>query len=373
MSEQGASRARPLASVAAAARALTPSERRRVGLMFASIAALHVLGFGVFIAFAVPSHYGGLGIGVAGLAYSFGLRHAFDADHIAAIDGTTRKLISEGKRPLSVGYWFSLGHSTIVVAIGVALVVAGKSVYGAVSNDNSLVAQLGGPFGTIVSATFLYLIALLNLVVLAGIMRVFRSMRRGEYDETELDRQLENRGLMCRFFGRWMKAIDREWHMYPTGILFGLGFDTATEVAMLTTTALLAAHHVPVYCILCLPVLFTAGMALMDTIDGIFMNFTYSWAFVNPVRKVYYNLAVTALSVSICLFIATIEVLGLLQSQLIGKHGGFWHYVAAFNINKAGFVIVGMFLLCLAAATALWRFGRIEQRLSEAGSRPVEF
>ena len=167
------------------ARALSAAERRRVGLMFTSVAVLHIIGFGVFIAFVIPSHYRGLGIGVAGLAYSLGLRHAFDADHIAAIDNTTRKLISEGKRPLSIGYWFSLGHSTIVVAIGVGVVLAEKTVYGAVSNQHSALEQFGGIFGTIVSATFLYLIALLNIVILAGIVRVFHSMRTGDYDEAD--------------------------------------------------------------------------------------------------------------------------------------------------------------------------------------------
>jgi high-affinity nickel-transport protein len=354
--------------------ALSAAERRRVALMFATITALHVVGFGVFIAFVAPSHYKGLGIGVAGLAYSLGLRHAFDADHISAIDNTTRKLMSEGKRPLSIGYWFSLGHSTIVVAIGVGIVVAEKAVYGAVSHDNSTLEQFGGIFGTIVSAAFLYLIALLNVVILAGIFRVFRSMRSGNYDEAELERQLNNRGLMVRVFGRWMKGIDREWKMYPVGVVFGMGFDTASEVALLATTALLAAQHLPFYAIMCLPILFTAGMCLMDTIDGIFMNFAYSWAFFNPVRKVYYNLAITALSVSICFFVATIEVLGLLPSELGGLHSGFWSYMANFNLNKAGFVIVGMFILCWAGALAFWRFARVEERwgarLKQGGVAP---
>jgi high-affinity nickel-transport protein len=341
---------------------LTAAERRRAGLMFSSIAALHIIGFGVFLAFVAPSHYKGLGIGVAGLAYSLGLRHAFDADHIAAIDNTTRKLMHDGKRPLSIGYWFSLGHSTVVVAIGAGVVVAEKAVYGAVSRGNSNLEHFGGIFGTVVSATFLYLIALLNLVILAGIFRVFRAMRHGTYDEAELERQLNSRGLMFRFFGRWMKAIDAEWQMYPVGVLFGLGFDTATEVALLATTALLAAQHLPLYSIICLPMLFTAGMTLMDTIDGIFMNFAYSWAFFNPVRKVYYNLAITGLSVAICFFIGTIEVLGLLPSQLGGLHSGFWNYMANFDINKAGFVIVGMFVVCWAGALAFWRFGRVEER-----------
>ena len=350
---------------------LTPAERRRAGFMFLTIAALHIVGFGVFIAFVVPSHYKGLGIGVAGLAYSLGLRHAFDADHISAIDNTTRKLMSEGKRPLSIGYWFSLGHSTIVVAIGVGVVVAEKAVYGAVSNHNSGLEQFGGVFGTLVSATFLYLIALLNVIILAGIFRVFRAMRKGDYDEAELERQLNNRGLMSRFFGRWMKTIDREWKIYPVGVVFGMGFDTATEVALLATTALLASRHLPFYSIMCLPILFTAGMCLMDTIDGMFMNFAYSWAFFNPVRKVYYNLAITGLSVSICFFIGTVEVLGLLPMELGGLHSGFWSYMAGFNINKAGFVIVGMFVVCWAGALAFWRFGRVEERWS-ARLKPQE-
>jgi high-affinity nickel-transport protein len=353
-----------LGSVVQVAKALTPTERRRAASMFAAIAALHIIGFGVFIAFVLPSHYKGLGLGVAGLAYSLGLRHAFDADHISAIDNTTRKLMNDGKRPLSIGFWFSLGHSTIVVAIGVGIVVAEKAVYRAVSNSSSNLEQFGGIFGTIVSATFLYLIALLNIVILAGIFRVFRAMRQGNYDEAELERQLNNRGLMYRFFGRWMKTIDKEWKIYPVGMVFGMGFDTATEVALLATTALLASQHIPFYSIMCLPILFTAGMCLMDTIDGIFMNFAYSWAFLNPVRKVYYNLAITGLSVAICFFIGTVEILGLLPMQLGGLHSGFWSFMAGFDINKAGFVIVGMFVVCWVGALAFWKFGRVEEKWS---------
>jgi high-affinity nickel-transport protein len=346
----------------AVANALTPKERLRAGLMFLTILVLHILGFGIFILFVVPSHYKGLGIGVAGLAYSLGLRHAFDADHIAAIDNTTRKLMNEGKRPLSLGYFFSLGHSTIVIAIGVGIVIAEKSVYGAVSNGHSHLEQFGGVFGTIVSASFLYLIGMLNIVILAGIVRVFRAMRHGTYDEAELERQLQNRGLMYRFFGRWMRTITREWQMYPVGVVFGMGFDTATEIALLATTALLATQRLPFYAILCLPILFTAGMSLMDTLDGVFMNFAYSWAFFNPVRKVYYNLAITGLSVSICLFIGTVEVLGLLPTELGGLNGGFWNWAQAFDINKAGFVIVGMFIITWGGALAFWKFGNVEEK-----------
>jgi high-affinity nickel-transport protein len=353
-----------LSYIGQVAKGFTPRERLRAAGMFLTILLLHVIGFGVFILFVVPSHFRGFGIGVAALAYTLGLRHAFDADHISAIDNTTRKLMNEGKRPLSTGFWFSMGHSTIVVAIGLGIVVAEKAVYGAVSNNNSTLERFGGIFGTIVSAAFLYLIALLNLIILAGIFRVFRSMRNGAYDEAELERQLQSRGLMYRFFGKWMKAITREWQMYPVGVVFGMGFDTATEVALLATTALLASQHLPFYAILCLPILFTAGMSLMDTLDGIFMNFAYSWAFFNPVRKVYYNLAITGLSVSICFFIGTIEVLGLLPMEIGGLHGSFWHYMSIFDINKAGFVIVGMFIVTWSAALAFWKFANVEEKWS---------
>jgi high-affinity nickel-transport protein len=337
--------------------------------MFLSILLLHVIGFGVLVFFVVPGHYRGLGVGVGVLAYTLGLRHAFDADHIAAIDNTTRKLMNErrgaeaARKPLSVGYFFSLGHSTVVVAIGVGIVVAEKTVYGAVSTNHSGLQQFGGVFGTVVSASFLYLIAILNVIILAGIIRVCRIMRAGTYDEAELERQLDNRGLMFRVFGKWMKSITKERQMYPVGVVFGLGFDTATEVVLLATTALLATQSLPWYSIMCLPILFTAGMTLMDTFDGCFMNVAYGWAFFNPVRRVYYNLAITGLSVTICFFIGTVEVLGLLPAEL-HLHGQFWTVMTRFNINTAGFVIVGMFVVTWAVACAVWRFGRVEEKWS---------
>jgi high-affinity nickel-transport protein len=351
--------------------AMTPVERTRLLAMYGSIAGLHVLGFVILFAFVVPSHYKGLGIGVAILAYTLGLRHAFDADHISAIDNTTRKVLGErqgtGKpRPFAFGFFFSLGHSSVVVALGVAIIVAEKTVFAAVSDSGSGLERFGGLFGTVVSASFLLLIGLLNLVILAGIVRVFASMRRGEYDEAELERQLAARGLFYRFFGRWMKAITKEWQLYPVGVLFGLGFDTATEVALLATTALLASGHIPWYAIACLPVLFTAGMTLMDTTDGLFMNLAYGWAFFNPVRKVYYNLAITGLSVAICLFIGGIETISLLPYEFKGlSHArGFWGLLSRFNLNTAGFVIVAMFILTWLAALLIWRFGRIEEKWS---------
>jgi nickel/cobalt transporter (NiCoT) family protein len=351
--------------------ALSPVERKRVIAMYSSILALHALGFFIFIAFVVPAHYRGLGIGVSVLAYTLGLRHAFDADHISAIDNTTRKTMNvrqgtDKPRPLCFGYFFSFGHSTIVVVIGIGIIIAEKSVFAAVSNNNSGLQQFGGVFGTIISASFLFLIGILNLIVLAGIVRVFRSMRKGLFDEAELERQLENRGFFYRFFGRWMNAINKEWQMYPVGVVFGLGFDTATEVALLATTALYASRHVPWYAIICLPILFTAGMSLMDTTDGIFMNLAYGWAFFNPVRKVYYNLAITGLSVAICFFIGGIETLGLIPQEIhsLSRTHGFWGFMYNFNINTAGFVIVGMFIVTWAAAMLIWRYGHIEEKWS---------
>jgi high-affinity nickel-transport protein len=349
--------------------AMTRQERARMRAMYGVIAGLHFLGFFILFVFVVPSHYKGLGIGVSVLAYTLGLRHAFDADHISAIDNTIRKVLSERRgtgqpRPLGFGFFFSLGHSTVVVAIGIGVVVAEKTVFHAVSRSGSGLEQFGGVFGTVVSASFLLLIGLLNLVALAGIVRVFRSMRRGEYDEAELERQLENRGFFYRFFGRWMKAISKEWHLYADPVVFGLGFDTATEVALLATTALLAAQHIPWYAIVCLPILFTAGMTLMDTTDGVFMNLAYGWAFFNPVRKVYYNLAITGLSVAICFFIGAVEVLGLFPHVIEGLSDshGFWGFMSNFNINTAGFVIVGMFIVTWLGALLVWRYGQIEKK-----------
>jgi high-affinity nickel-transport protein len=350
--------------------AMTPHEKLRVVGMYAAILFLHALGFVVFVAFVVPSHYKGLGFGVAVTAYTLGLRHAFDADHISAIDNTTRKVMNDRvgtdkPRPFSFGFFFSLGHSTIVIAIGVGIVIAEKTVYPAVSNNGSGLERFGGLFGTVVSASFLFLIGLLNLVILGGIVKVFQAMKRGEYDEAELERHLENRGFFYRFFGKWMKSITKEWQMYPVGVVFGMGFDTATEVALLLTIALLSSSgHIPWYAILCLPVLFTAGMSLMDTTDGLFMNLAYGWAFFNPVRKVYYNLAITGLSVAICFFIGGIEVLGLLPYEIGGlsQNGGFWGLMYNFNINTAGFIIVGMFIVTWAGALAIWRYGHIEEK-----------
>jgi high-affinity nickel-transport protein len=349
---------------------MTPRERIRVTMMYGAVVFLHVLGFGVFLAFVVPAHYKGLGFGIAVTAWTLGLRHAFDADHISAIDNTTRKVMNDRldtdqPRPFSFGFFFSMGHSTIVIAIGIGIVIAEKTVYPAVSNNGSGLERFGGLFGTVVSASFLFLIGLLNLVILVGIIKVFKAMKRGEYDEVALEEQLNNRGFMYRYLKRWMKSINKEWQMYPVGVVFGMGFDTATEVALLLTVALLASNgHIPWYAILCLPLLFTAGMSFMDTTDGLFMNMAYGWAFFNPVRKVFYNMAITGLSIAICFFIGAIETLGLLPYEIKGlsQNSGFWGVMYNFNINTAGFIIVGMFVVTWAGALLIWRYGHIEEK-----------
>ena len=269
--------------------------------------------------------------------------------------------MADGKRPLGSGFFFSFGHSTIVVAVGVGITIAARAVFGAMVDPSSAYETAGGAVGTLVSAGFLYLIALLNLIVLAGIVKVFREMRAGAYDEAELEAQLQARGLMYRFFGRFMKSINHTWQLYFVGLVFGIGFDTATEVVLLAATAYAAIQGLPYYAVLALPFLFAGGMMLFDTLDGVFMNFAYGWAFARPVRKVYYNLVITGLSIGAAFIIGSIEILGVLTSEL-HLHGAFWSTMANFNINTAGFCIAGLFVLVWAAALAYWRLGRVEAR-----------
>lgn len=326
---------------------------------------LHGLGWGIFLIAISPQHFKALGLGVAITAYTLGMRHAFDADHIAAIDNTTRKLMNEGKRPMSVGFFFSLGHSTVVFLLGVGLTIASKAVFGQVENTGSSLQSFGGILGTSISGAFLYVIAILNLIILIGIVRLFISMRRGAYDEEEMERNLANRGMMSRFFKKFMNTIKSPGRMYPVGFLFGLGFDTASEVALLAVTAGAAESLLPWYAVLSLPILFAAGMSLLDTIDGSFMNFAYGWAFSNPIRKIYYNITITGLSVVVALLIGTVELAGLLGDEL-KLTGGLWTPLEEFNINVAGFMIAGLFVVTWIAAVSIWKFGRIQERWEAA-------
>ncbi|MFE2510948.1 HoxN/HupN/NixA family nickel/cobalt transporter [Streptomyces naganishii] len=354
---------------------MTRQEWVRVGGMAAFVLALHVIGWFTLAGIVAPEHYSvgakSFGIGVGVTAYTLGMRHAFDADHIAAIDNTTRKLMNEGKRPLSTGFWFSLGHSSVVFVLALLLSLGVKALAGPVRDDNSALHDVTGLIGTTVSGTFLYVIAAINLVILAGIWKVFRQMRSGHFDEAALEEQLNNRGFMNRLLGRVMSSITKPWQMYPLGLLFGLGFDTATEIALLVLAGSGAASGLPWYAILCLPVLFAAGMSLLDTIDGSFMNFAYGWAFSKPVRKVYYNLTVTGLSVAVALVIGTVELLGLL-AQKLGLHGVFWDWIAGLDLNVVGFVIVGLFFATWILALVVWKAGRIEEKWTANLAAPAE-
>ncbi len=354
---------------------LDHGDKRSVTGMYAFIVALHLVGFGVLLALVVPQHYrlGGdtpvFTVGVGVLAYTFGLRHAFDADHIAAVDNTTRKLLTdradrgESRRPLSVGFWFSLGHSTIVFGLALLLSVGVRSLAGQVGNDGSELHSITGVVGASVSGVFLWILGLLNLAALVGILGVFRRMRHGHYDEAELEEHLNNRGLMNRFLGGLTRSVRKPWHIYPIGVLFGLGFDTATEVGLLVLAGGAAAFSLPFYAILVLPILFAAGMCLMDTTDGILMNGAYGWAFLKPVRKVFYNLTITAISVAVALIIGTVELVGVIADQASITTGPL-AAIASIPLDLAGYAIVALFLLAWVAAVAIWKLGNIEERWS---------
>ena len=354
---------------------LTRRDRAALAGMYGFIIALHLVGIGVLLFLVVPKSYdlggttGVYGVGVGVLAYTFGLRHAFDADHIAAVDNTTRKLLAENKsKPLSVGFWFSMGHSTIVFGLALLLSVGVKALAGQVENGDSELHSITGIVGASVSGVFLWILGILNLVVLFGIVRVFRRMRSGAYDEQELEAQLDKRGFMNRFLGGLTRSVTKPWHIYPIGVLFGLGFDTASEVGLLVLAGGAAAFNLPFYAILVLPVLFAAGMCLMDTTDGIFMNVAYGWAFAKPVRKVFYNITITSLSVAVALIIGTIELIGVLVDQ---THiaGGPLRWIADIPLDDAGYGIVALFVVSWLVALAVWKFGRIEEKWS-AGVQP---
>jgi len=334
---------------------LTGAEWARLAGFGGAVAFLHLLGWGLFVYY---SRHNPALAGLGTLAYTFGLRHAFDADHIAAIDNTTRKFLQEGKRSLGVGFFFSLGHSTIVFSLAAGLAIAAKSV----NNHIPMFQDYGGYIGAGVSGTFLWIIGILNLLVLLDILRIFKEMRRGSYDRERLEQRLLDRGFMNRFFiGKLFRFVSKSWHMYPLGILFGLGFDTASEVGLLALAAGVATHHVPFLAVMSLPILFAAGMSLMDTIDGAFMTQAYGWAFSNPVRKVYYNITVTSLSVAVALLIGTVELLQVL-AQKLSLDTGFWGWLGGLDFGNLGYGVVGLFVVTWAVSVVVWKGGRIEER-----------
>jgi high-affinity nickel-transport protein len=349
----------------------TRDEVPRLLGMVGFIAFLYVVGWGLFAHYnSIPQLHNLSGsdgkliyAGAGTLAFTFGLRHAFDADHISAIDDTTRYLLQKGKRPLGVGFFFSLGHSTVVFAFVTAIAfIASKATAFQESFQGT-----GGIIGTVVSGTFLYLIAALNLAVLGGIIKMWRQAKRGEYSPEDLDQLLANRGFMNRLFkGRYNKFINNSWQMYPVGLLFGLGFDTASQVGLLAVAGSAAiAGGLPPLAIIALPILFAAGMSTMDTLDGVFMSKAYGWAFVTPIRKIYYNITTTSLSIFVAFVIGTIELLELLSDQA-GLTGQPWDFLGSIDINLAGRVIVGIFLIVWIGAILYYKAAKIDEKYGAA-------
>lgn len=360
-----------------ATRRLVRPELVSIAGMGGSVLFLHVLGIALLMLTVSKGvelgSTGAFGVGLGVTAYTLGMRHAFDADHIAAIDNTTRKLLADGKergRPLSVGFYFSLGHSTVVFGLCLLLALGVRSLGSQVGNDSSSLQQTTNVIGTLVSGVFLLVIGILNAVVLTGIVRVFREMRRGTFDEAQLEEHLNNRGFMNRILGGVTKAVRAPRHMYPVGFLFGLGFDTATEVSLLVLAAGAATVNLPWYAVLVLPILFAAGMSLLDSIDGIFMGLAYDWAFLRPVRKVYYNMTITGLSVVVALLIGGIEIIGLLGDEA-GISSGPVAWVGTLDLNYVGYGIVALFVGTWVIALAVWRFAHIEERWTQNLAEPA--
>jgi len=353
---------------APATRGFTRRDKRSITTMAAVVVGLHVLGWGVLVLAVAPQRLdlgsaGVLGVGVGLTAYLLGVRHAFDADHIATIDNTTRKLVGDGTPAVSTGFWFSLGHSSVVLVASVLLAVGVQSVAGVIQDGDSSAAQVLGLVGTLVAGAFLLVIGLMNLVAVVGIAKVLRGMRSGTLDEAALEHHLHNRGFMARVLGRVTRRVSKPWHLYPVGLLMGLGFDTATQVGLLVLIAGSAAFVLPWYAIVVLPVLFMAGMSLFDTADGVLMTRAYGWALVKPVRKVFYNLTVTVLSVTVALGVGSLVLVGLLVERF-GIESGPLAWLASWDLDYVGFGIVGLFVVTWGVALAVWRYGRVEERYS---------
>jgi nickel/cobalt transporter (NiCoT) family protein len=333
---------------------LTRSEKIKIAAIFAALITITAVGFiATFVIGTIAVVLAGLGI----VAYVFGLRHGVDADHIAAIDNTTRKLMQEGKRPFTVGMWFSLGHSTVVVALIIGLIVATR----AVTTNIPALQSTGAVVGTLVSGSFLWIIGFINAVIVIGIYKIFQTLKQGKLNQQELDNLLENRGFMNRFFRPLFRVISKPWHIYPVGVLFGLGFDTASEVALIAiSVGIGVSTSIPLYYILILPLLFTCGMVTVDTADGVVMRVAYGWAFLNPLRKIYYNLTVTVISVLVAWAIGTIELLQVLSTEL-NLNGAFWSWLGTVNFEMIGFGIIGIFVASWAISFGYWRYKKYDK------------
>ncbi len=327
----------------------------RLAGLYGFVGALHLLGWGLFLYYAAS--YPAL-VGLGFVAYMFGLRHALDADHIAAIDDTVRYMLQKGRKPLGIGFSFSLGHSTVVFVLAVAITFAAAAVKHALPT----MQNLGGIIGAGVSATFLWIIGIINLLVLLDILKVWQQAKTGKHSHQHLEELLSKRGFINRILGgRLQGFIKSSWQMYPVGFLFGLGFDTASEVGLLAMTAGASAGNLPMPAILSLPVLFAAGMSLMDTSDGVLMCKAYNWAFINPLRKIFYNITTTGLSIAVALIIGSIEIIQVLTSMLDLK-GTFFISISHLNFGGLGYIIVGLFIIAWILSLLVWKIGRIEER-----------
>ncbi|MEO3936943.1 HoxN/HupN/NixA family nickel/cobalt transporter [Dermatophilaceae bacterium Soc4.6] len=332
------------------------------------IVLMHVVGFGLLVFVVAPQHLAvgtqvfGVGLGVT--AYVFGLRHALDADHIAAIDNTTRKLMAEGGQPRSVGFWFAMGHSGMVFVL-TGVLAFGSHAAATLSGNDSGVHIVLSTLGTVASGGFLLAMGLFNLIAFLGIWRVFRSMRHGPLDDEALERHLASRGLIVRLLGRIGQSIRHPWQMLPVGMLFGVGFDTASEVTVLVLAGMGAAAGLPWYGVLLLPLLFAAGMSALDFLDGLFMTVAYDWAFSHPVRKIYYNLSVTGLSVAVALVIGSIELVSVLRERF-GVESWATDWIAGIDLGNIGVLVVALFVMVWAVAVSYWRWGRVEERWARA-------
>jgi high-affinity nickel-transport protein len=333
---------------------LSRGEKTKIVIVYASIGTATVLGL---VASTIVGKLSVLLAGLGIIAYMFGLRHGVDADHIAAIDNTTRKLIQDDQRPFTVGMWFSLGHSTIVIALIVGLVVATRTVIGHIP----ALASGGAIVGTMVSGVFLWLIGLVNLAIVFGIYRVFKEIKKGKLNQDELDNLLENRGFLNRYFRRLFKVVKKPWQIFPIGVLFGLGFDTASEVALIAiSVGVGVSSTIPVWMILVLPVMFTCGMVLVDTTDGVTMRVAYGWAFLHPLRKIYYNLTVTMISVLVALAIGSAELIQVAVVEL-NLTGSFWNWLNNLDFETLGYGIIVIFLATWLISVSVWKYKRYDE------------
>lgn len=336
-----------------------------------TVVFLHILGWGLFAHFNSDPQYhqitDGSGAliyaGAGALAYGFGLRHAFDADHIVAIDDTTRIMLAKGKKPLGVGLFFSLGHSTVVLALSVGIAFAATKT----SIFKDAFSSTGGTIGTSVSGFFLYLVGILNLVIMVGVVKAWKQAKSGKYSHEHLEQLLNDRSIMRRIFkGRFKKGFDHSYQLYPIGVLFGLGFDTATEVGLLALSATAAAGTVggvlPPLAIIALPIIFAAGMSMMDALDGIFMTKAYSWAFTSPLRKIYYNLTTTGLSVFVALGIGTLQWISVASDNFGLAETEPFKTITSVDLSSIGYFIVLSFVLAFAVSILIWKIGKYEER-----------